>query len=113
MGNYGYDWVQVAAGLSNHISQAFVVSVGEISLKRSGLNGVDGQNREQHRMAAERLFVHSDDGAARLLHCCKGVCGRTLHSFEPGFSWRESLGAGLGFSGTASRGSTFDHSNTF
>ncbi len=35
--------------------------------------------------------------------------GRTLHCFEPGFSWRESLGAGLGFSGTASSWSTFDH----
>jgi hypothetical protein len=53
--------VQVTARLGNHISQAFVVSVGEIPLKRSGLNGVDGQNGEQHGMAVERLFVHSDD----------------------------------------------------
>src|SRR6267143_3067924 len=101
MGNYGYDWVQVAAGLSNHISQAFVVSVGQIPLKRSGLNGVDGQNCEQHRMAAERLFVHSDDGAARLFYCCKGVCCRTLRFFEPRCSRCEALGGWLGFSGTA------------
>ena len=112
-GHHGYDWVQVAAGLSDHTSQAFVVGVGEIPLKGSRLNGVDRQNCEEHRMAAERLFVHSDDGAARLLHCCKGVCGRTLHSFEPGFFWRESLGAGFGFSGTASSWSTFDHGNPF
>jgi hypothetical protein len=64
-------------------------------------------------MAAERLFVHSDDGAARLLYCCEGVCGRTFHTFEPGFSRCESLGSGLGFSGTASSWSTFDHGNTF
>ena len=90
-----------------------MVSVREIPLKRSGLNSVDGQNREQHRMAAERLLVHSDNGAACLLYCRKSVGCRTLHSFEPGFSWRESLGAGLGFSGTASSWSTFDHGNPF
>ena len=99
--------------MCNHISQAFVVSVGDILLKRSGLDGVDGQNRQQHWMATERLFVHSDNGAACLLYCRKSVGGRTLHFFEPGFSLREPLSAGLGFSGTASSWSTFDHGNPF
>src|SRR5579871_2675159 len=51
--------IQKTARLIDHISQPFVMSVGEVSLERRRLNRLNRQNGKQHRMAGERLLVQS------------------------------------------------------
>src|ERR1700694_2369864 len=47
------DGVEKTPSLTNNVGQPFVVSVGEIALKRRRLDLVDGENGEQRRMNAE------------------------------------------------------------
>jgi hypothetical protein len=72
------DRVEKTPSLTDHISQPFVVSVGEIALKRSGLDLVDGKNREQGLMTAQRVLIEAHHAAPSLLDSLRGFRGRTL-----------------------------------
>jgi hypothetical protein len=64
---YRNDGVQKTSGLINDVGEALVMSIGEITLKRRGLDGINGQNRNEYRMPAQRLFVGTDNTTADLL----------------------------------------------
>src|SRR4051812_32489033 len=61
------DRIEKTPSLINDVGQPFVVSVGEIALKRRRLDLVDGENREQRRMAAQWLLVQTHHTAPNLL----------------------------------------------
>jgi hypothetical protein len=66
--------------LTNNVGQPFVVSVGEIALKRRRLDPLDRQNREQGLMTAKRL-IEGYDAAPSLLDSIRGLCVRSLWLF--------------------------------
>ena len=66
---------------TDNVGEPFVVSVGEIALKRRRLDPVDGQNREQGLMTAERFLIEAYDAAPSLLDSIRGLCGRSLWLF--------------------------------
>ncbi len=41
----------------DNVGQAFVMGIGQIPLKRCGLDSFNRQDRNKNRMAAERVFV--------------------------------------------------------
>jgi len=103
------DRVEKTPGFVDDIGEPFVMSVGEISLKRGGLNGIDRQNREQEWVSTERLLVRSNNAAAGF--------GDRLHSFG-GSGWRllqpalgraQTLRSGFGFARTTAGWCTLDH----
>jgi hypothetical protein len=55
-----------------------VVSVGEIALKRGGLDLVDGENREQGLMTAKRFLIKAHHTAPSLLYSFHGFRGRSF-----------------------------------
>ncbi len=44
-GDYGNDWVEKTAGLINNVGQTLVMRVGQIPLKRCGLDSTNRQNQ--------------------------------------------------------------------
>ena len=60
------DRIEKTPCLIDDVGQPFVVSIGEIALKRRGLDLIDRQDAQQHRMTGERLLVRSDNAAAGL-----------------------------------------------
>jgi hypothetical protein len=75
------DRVEKTPSPTDNVGQPFVVSVGEIALKRSRLDPVDGQNRQQGLMTAKRLLIEAHDAAPSLLDSFRGLCGRSLWLF--------------------------------
>jgi hypothetical protein len=73
--------VEKTPSLTNNVGQPFVVSVGEIALKRRRLNPVDRENREQGLMTAQRFLIEAHDAAPSLLDSFCGLCGRSLWMF--------------------------------
>src|SRR6202047_2107947 len=72
------DRVEKTPCLADNVGQPFVVSVGEIALKRRRLDRVDGQNREQGLMSAKRFLIEAHDAAPSLLDSFRGLCGSSL-----------------------------------
>ena len=74
------DGVEKTPGLINNVGEPFMVSVGEIALKRRGLDFIDRENRDEGLMTAKRFLVEADHEAASLLDRCGGGRGSSLGS---------------------------------
>jgi hypothetical protein len=72
------DGVEKTPSLTDNLGKPFVVSVGEIALKRRWLDLVDGENREQGLMAAKRVLIEADHAAPSLLDSFRRFRGRSF-----------------------------------
>jgi hypothetical protein len=75
------DGVEKTSSLTDNVGQPFVVSVGEIALKRRWLDLVDGENREQGLMTAKRFLIEAHYAAPSLLDGFCGFGGSSLWLF--------------------------------
>jgi hypothetical protein len=75
------DRVEKTSSLIHDVGQPFVVSIGEIALKRRRFDLVDGENGEQRRMATEWLLVQTYYTAPNLLNGFRSVRGGAFRSF--------------------------------
>jgi hypothetical protein len=66
------DGVEKAPSLTDNVGESFVVSIGEIALKRSRLELVDRENRQQGLMTAKRFLIEAHHAAPSLLNSCRG-----------------------------------------
>src|SRR6266849_2777880 len=73
--------IEKTSSLINDVGQPFVVSVGEIALKRRRLDLVDRENGEQRRMTAEWLLVLTHHTAPSLLDPFRGFRGGSFWLF--------------------------------
>src|ERR1700739_250520 len=89
--------IEKTPGFIDNVSEPFVMSVGEISLERGGFDGIDGQNRKQERMTAERVLVRSHNPAAGFLDRLRHLRGSARRLIQPAFSGAQTLRAGFGF----------------
>ena len=62
----------------DNVGQPFVVSIGEIALKRRRLDFVDGENREQGLMTAKRFLIEAHHTASSLLDSVRCFRGRSF-----------------------------------
>ena len=72
------DGVEKTPSLTDNVGESFVVSVGEIALKRRRLNLVDGENREQGLMTAKRFLIEAHQAAPSVLDSVRGFRGRSF-----------------------------------
>jgi hypothetical protein len=72
------DGVEKTPSLIDNVGKPFVVSVGEIALKRRRLDLVDGENREQGLMTAKRFLIEAHHTASSLLDSVRGFRGRSF-----------------------------------
>src|SRR5215472_8047917 len=56
--------------LINNVGQAFVMGVGQVSLKRSGFDSINQQNRDENGMAAQWFFIRTHHASASFLDWC-------------------------------------------
>ena len=75
------DGIEKTPSLINNVGETFVVSVGEIALKRRRLDLVDGKNREQGLMTAKRFLIEAHHTAPSILDSVRGICGGSFWSF--------------------------------
>jgi hypothetical protein len=57
------------------------MSIGEISLERGRLDGIDWQNRKQERMSAERFLVRSNHAPAGFGDCLRSFRGSSCRNY--------------------------------
>src|SRR3954451_6844366 len=107
------DRVEKTPSLINDVGQPFVVSVGEIALKRRRLDLVDGENGEQRRMTAQWLLVQTHHTAPNLLNGFCSFCGGAFWLFQPALCRLEALGAGLSSARASSSRCAFWHRRDF
>ena len=103
------DRVEKTPCFVDNVSEPFVVSIGEISLERGGLDGIDRQNRKQDRVPAERFLVRSHNAAAGFLDRLRNLRGSSCRLIEPAFCWAEAFRTGFGFARTPPGWCTLDH----
>src|SRR5580700_7481880 len=103
------DRVEKTPGFVDDIREPFVMSIREISLEGSWLDGIDGQNRKQERMTAERFLVQPHNAASGFLDCLCSFRGSSCRLLEPALGRAEALRSGLGFPGRPAGWSTLDH----
>ena len=92
--------VKKTPGLVDEIRKPFVVSIGEISLKRGGLDGIDRQNREQDRVSAERFLVRSNNAGRRLSRSPPPPPQQHRRLIQPAFGRAQTLRSGFRFART-------------
>ncbi len=107
--DHGDDRVQKTPGFVDDIRKPFVMSIGEISLERSGLDGIDRQNRKQDRVPAERVLVRSNHAAAGFRDCLHSLGRSSCRLLESAFCRAEALRSGFGFARTSAGWCTLDH----
>src|ERR1700732_4506744 len=71
------DWIEKTPSLTDNVGQPFVVGVGEIALKRRRLDLVDGKNRDQGLMSAQRILIEAHHAAPSLLDRFCSLRGRS------------------------------------
>jgi hypothetical protein len=69
--NHRDDRVEKTTGFVDNVREPFVMSIGEISLERGGLDGIDWQDGQQYRMTGERFLVRSNNAAAGFGDCLR------------------------------------------
>jgi hypothetical protein len=74
----GDDRVEKTPSFTDYVGQPFVVSVGEIALKRRRLDLVDRENREQSLMTAQRFLIEAHHTAPSLLDSLRGFRRRSF-----------------------------------
>src|SRR5438876_269039 len=102
-------WIEIAPCLRDHISQALVMGIGEITLERRGLDRINRQNCKQYGMTTEGFLVAGDEMTTYLLDHCRGISSGSVEFVEDGFARRQAFGAGLRLSRATFSWSAFDH----
>ena len=70
-----------APSLTDNVGESFVVSIGEIALKRRRFELVDRENRQQGLMTAKRFLIEAHHATPGLLDSCRSCRGSTLWLF--------------------------------
>src|SRR5262249_22631120 len=104
------DRVEKTPSLVDDVGEPFVVSIGEISLERRGLNGIDRQDGQQYRMTGQRVLIRTNNAAAGVRDCFCSFGGGSRRLLEPAFSGAETLCPGLGLARATTGWRAFDHS---
>src|ERR1700733_9548900 len=107
--NHGDDRIEKTPGFIDDVGEPLVVSIGEISLERCGLDGIDRQNRKQHRMPAERLLVQSHQAAAGFLDRLRYLRCKARRLIQPTFGRAQTPRSGFGLARTPPRWCTLHH----
>src|SRR6202030_3851477 len=103
------DRVEKTPGFVDDIREPFVMSIGQISLERGGLDGIDRQNRKQERMSAERVLVRSHNTAGGFCDCLRSFRRSSCRLLDPAFCRAEALRPGFGFARTPPGCCALDH----
>lgn len=107
--DYSNNRVEKTPSFVDDVGEPFVVSIGEISLERSGFDGIDGQNRKQEGMSAERVLVRSHNPAAGFLDCLRHLRSSARRLIQSAFGRAQPFRSGFGFARTLPGWCTFDH----
>ena len=63
------DGIEKTPGFVDNVREPFVMSIGEISLERGGLDSIDWQGAQQYRMTGKRFLVRSNNATAGFRDC--------------------------------------------
>src|SRR5579871_1451333 len=103
------DRVEKTPSFIDDVSEPFVMSIGEIPLEWGGLDGIDRQDAQQHRMTGEWFPVRSHNAAASFLDRLPHLRCSPSELIQSAFGRAQTLRSRFGFARAPPGWCTFDH----